>query len=114
MENTEKLNAKIRRLSKRISESDVESNVVYLNDKVVKIGKYTGCIPDRCQADGSQRTRISFSLDERRYLIFTTSVKESKVNTEAHDNYGGIIYILEPITDQIAEELIKSKIFNNL
>jgi hypothetical protein len=113
MRTIERLNAKIKKISKRISESDVESNVVYLNDKVVNIGKYTDCIPDKCQADG-QRTKISFSLDERRYLIFSTSVKESKVDTKSYDNYGGIIYILEPITEEIAKELIESKVLNEL
>ena len=113
MRSIESLNAKIRRISKRISESDVESNVVYLNDKVINIGRYTKCSPDKCQADGS-KTKISFFLGERKYLIFSSSVKSPKVDTNSYDNYGGIIYILEPITEEIAKELIKSKVFNDL
>lgn len=113
MGSIERLNSKIRRMSKRISESEVESNVIYLNDKVIKVGKYTNCIPDKCQADGS-RTRISFSLGERQYLIFSSSVKAPKVDTNQYDNYGGIIYILEPITEEIAKELMESKVFNDL
>ena len=77
MRSIESLNAKIRRISKRISESDVESNVVYLNDKVINIGRYTNCSPDKCQADGS-KTKISFFLGERKYLIFSSSVKSPK------------------------------------
>ena len=109
MRSIESLNAKIRRISKRISESDVESNVVYLNDKVINIGRYTNCCPDKCQADGS-KTKISFFLGERKYLIFSSSVKSPKVDTNSYDNHGGIIYILEPITEEIAETILELNI----
>lgn len=113
MKTIEKLNRKIRSISKRISAEEIESNVVYLGDKAINVGNYIDCIPNNCQAD-SQMTKMCFSLGDRKYLIFSTSVKTAEVNTKSYDNYGGLIYILEPLTEEIAQEIVNSKTFSKL
>jgi hypothetical protein len=110
MFNTKKFSNAIRKISKRYS--GVESNMLYLtNTKSVTIGKYVSCTPDTAQATQND-TRISFDMPDRKRITFCSDITETVVDRKAYDNYGGILQIKEPLTDEISGILLKLRILS--
>jgi hypothetical protein len=102
MESTEKLHKKISDRS--------NGNVLYVHssDPIV-ISEWENCKMYSCNAS-SREVRVDFSLPDRKQLILSNCIKESSIDRKSYDNYGGIMYILEPLTEEIAETILELNI----
>ena len=99
MESTEKLHKKISDRS--------NGNVLYVHssDPIV-ISEWENCKMYSCNAS-SREVRVDFSLPDRKQLILSNCIKESSIDRKSYDNYGGIMYILEPLTEEISETILE-------
>ena len=92
MKSTEKLH-------KKISKRSDDGNVLYIHSKdPVVISEWEDCKMYSCMA-GSREARVDFRLPDRKQLILSTNVKERSIDRKSYDNYGGTMYILEPLTE---------------
>lgn len=98
------------KLQKKISNRSNDGNVLYIHSKnPVVISEWEDCKMYSCKA-GSRELRVDFSLSDRRQLILSTLVEERSIDRKSYDNYGGIMYILEPLTEEIAETILELNI----
>ena len=97
----------IEKLHKKISDRSWDGNVLYIHssDPVV-ISEWENCKMYSCNAS-SREVRLNFNLPDRKQLILSNCIKESSIYRKSYDNYGGIMYILEPLTEEIAETILK-------
>ena len=98
------LNKKIRKASKTIYE-DSESNVVYLSsNNKISIGGYDNLTPYAAQS--GNEVKVSFVAPDRTMLTFSNVVETKFEDRKSFDKYGGVIYIYEPLTKEIAGEIL--------
>ena len=95
------------KLHKKISDRSWDGNVLYIHSSnPVVISEWENCKMYSCIA-GSREARVDFRLPDRKQLILSTNVKESSIDRKSYDNYGGIMYILEPLTEEISETILE-------
>jgi hypothetical protein len=97
------------KLHKKISDRS-NGNVLYIHssDPVV-ISEWENCKMYSCNAS-SREVCVNFNLPDRKQLILSNCIKESSIDRKSYDNYGGIMYILEPLTEDIAETILELNI----
>lgn len=98
----ESLSNKIRAIN---GEHGEEGNVLYLGGDKMTIGDYPDLKPYSAQSD-HRGTSIAFTAPDRRQVSFTTTFSERAEDRKSYDKYGGIYYIYEPLTEQIASEIM--------
>jgi len=106
--NLELLKTKIRDESKKMKvygEDGFGGYVVNMSDDKISLSDYTDLKPYSAQASDNE-TKVSFSDTNRQMVIFSTDVKERFEDDNSFKKYGGIKYIYEPLTDEIAEEIL--------
>jgi len=101
----------IKELSKKIRSKTGGSNVHYIgsNDKI-NIGEYKDAVPYSAQAYEGGEIKVSFNLPQMKMLIYSSDVEKPFEDRKSYEKYGGIIYKYEPLTNEIASELLE-KIF---
>ena len=103
MKSTEKLH-------KKITDRSDDGYVLYIHSKdPVVVSEWDDCELYSCKA-GSRELRVDFRLPDRKHLILSTLVEERSIDRKSFDNYGGIMYILEPLTEEIAETILELNI----
>jgi predicted ABC-type ATPase len=102
----DKLWSKVRNASKKIYEESA-GYVVYLNDDTLNIGDYKDIKLYSAQADADGE--VSVTLVKSPYSFkFTNAVDEKIEDRSSYDKYGGLIYIIEPLTESIAKLLLET------
>jgi len=106
--------AKLKSLYDNIYSTSMDQNgaysyVVYLDGKKpVSIGSYKDVTPYAAQVTGDNEFKVTFGdTKNRTQIIFTTNVDARKEDRDSYNKYGGLIYIFEPITDKLANEIMK-------
>ena len=108
-----KMENAIKKLSKRIRHrskiaTGEEGNVLYCGtNSLVDIGEYNDAKVYCAQASDSS-VKVSFTLPNREMVTFSTNFDTKSVDKNSYEKYGGIIYIYEPLTEEIAQS------FNNI
>ena len=99
----DKLRNKIRSIAK---ESSGEScNVVYVDSVKMSIGGYKDLTPYSLQVPISKAS-VTFNAPNRTMVTFSEGVNERIEDRKSYEKYGGLIRILEPLTDEIAKEVL--------
>ena len=101
----------VQELAKKIRSKTKGSDVHYIgSDEKMKIGEHDSAEPYSAQSYENGETKVSFSLPQKRMLIYSTKVDKPFEDRKSYEKYGGLIYIYEPLSNEIASELLK-KIF---
>jgi len=97
---------------RKIIRKEADGDVFYLDRKyTINIGNYNAT-PYSAQAEKEKdgKVKISFTLPERKMVIYSNAFSEYSVDKNSYEKYGGIYYIHEPLNEELAKEIL-NKIF---
>ncbi len=81
------------------------SNVVYLSaESGTNIGKYTDLKPYSAQS--GNETKVTFCAPNKTMVIFSDKVQSNFEDRTSFEKYGGLIYIFEPLGEDIAADIM--------
>ena len=86
--------------------SGCSSDCVYLNSEKINIAGYNNLQFYSAQA-GINEVKVTFSNYPYQY-IFSTAVKEKIEDRKSFEKYGGLIYIIEPLTEELATLILST------
>lgn len=97
--------SKISELHKKIRNQTKSSDVLYLSrDKKINIGDYSNLTPYAAQA--GDELKVSFNAPNSTMLIFSNKVQDRFEDRKSFEKYKGLIYIFEPLTEEVASEIL--------
>jgi len=103
----DKLSKIIRKKQKDRKTEETEvltGNRIFVKNKI-DVGEYKDIIFYSAKAEDNGSVNISFMKDNQN-IIFSSTIKEKKEDRTSFEKYKGLIYILNPMDDEKANEII--------